>query len=291
MLSLEQLSALDLQAWLGSQKEAASVLGCSQSQISRKGKQGLHLLEELGLNLSRPAAELHDDSEGLLHKLRQVHQWMRFRDRSELRLQSSCWLRHLVLQPLPEGWIANRSELDRFNDRDSLALLQHRVIDAALVTGPERPPDDHPCLRTLVLSRQPLLLLVPQQHVLAQERGLRAGEIGSNSALGHSSFVAAPARRVMERLDQLLIAETPPTRFCNLQGEPPPQARRYGTAMTCRIRPDLTPLDFAVPHPALDVLVVRHDWIEHPAIDTLISVLRQRLNTLKPSIAGLELNQ
>jgi len=289
MLSIEQLSALDLRAWLGSQHEAAAHLDLSQSQISRNGQQSLILLDGLGCALHRPVRHLHCDELGLLTKLRQVHQWMRFRDRKGLRLQSSCWLRHLALEPTPDGWVANRAPLDRHNDCEALVLLENHVIDAALVTGPERPAADHPDLVSVVLCRQPLLLLVDAQHPLARERGLAAGEISALSALTHSSFVHRRCRQAMEGLDQHLLGAGQRSRLCALRSEPPRQARRYGTSMTCLIRPDLQPLDFAISHPALDVLVVHRDWHEHGAIRALVQQLRQRLQDLQRCVSGLEL--
>ncbi len=289
MLSIEQLNALDLRAWLGSQQEAASHLDLSQSQICRTGQQSLALLDGLGCALHHPVRHLHCDALGLMDKLRQVNQWMRFRDRSGLRLQSSCWLRHLVLDPMPEGWATNRAPLDRHNDCEAMVLLENRVIDAALVTGPERPADDHPCLETVELCRQPLVLLVDRQHPLSNERGLAASEICAVSELAHSSFVHRRCRQVMERLDHLLLAPEQRSKLCGLRGEPPTQARRYGTAMTCLIRPDLRPLDFAISHPALDVLVVHRDWSEHAVIRQLVRLLRQRLQGLQRHITGLEL--
>ncbi|MFM1812146.1 MAG: hypothetical protein RLZZ336_1084 [Cyanobacteriota bacterium] len=289
MLSFEQLSALDLRAWLGSQQEAAAHLDLSQSQISRNGQQSLNLLHDLGCALHNPVRHLHCDELGLLTKLRQVHQWMRFRDHRALRLQSSCWLRHLVLEPMPDGWVANQAPLERHNTCEALVLLEQHVIDAALVTGPERPAADHPCLDTVELSRQPLLLLVGGQHPLAKERGLAASEISAVSKLAHSSFVHQRCRQAMEGLDQLLLGPGQRSRLCALQSEPPGPARRYGTAMTCLIRPDLQPLDFAISHAALDVLVVHRDWSEHPAIRMLVQHLRQRLQGLQRCVNGLEL--
>jgi DNA-binding transcriptional LysR family regulator len=289
MLSFEQLSALDLRAWLGSQHEAAAHLDLSQSQISRNGQQSLILLNGLGCALHSPVKHLHCDELGLLTKLRQVHQWMRFRDGRGLRLQSSCWLRHLVLEPMPDGWVGNQASLDRHNDCEALALLENHVIDAALVTGPERPASDHPCLDSVVLSRQPLYLLVDGQHPLANERGLAASEISAGSELAHSSFVHRRCRHVMEELDQRLLGPGQRSRLCALRSEPPGPVRRYGSAMTCLIRPDLRPLDFSISHPALDVLVVHRDWSEHGAVRSLVQLLRQRLQGMQRCIAGLEL--
>ncbi len=289
MLSIEQLSSLDLRAWLGSQQEAASHLQYSQSQICRNNRQSLAVLSELGLELQRPLQHLHCDELGMLTKLRQVHQWMRFRDQSGLRLQSSCWLRHLLLEPLPEGWTANRAPVDRFNDCEPLVLLEHHVIDAALVTGPERPEPDHPCLASVLLCRQPLQLLVSAEHPLHRERGLSTSEIGDHSDLAHSSFIHPRARQCMELVDRIVMGAPPARALCGLKGEPPPQARRYGTAMTCLIRPDLGALDVCIPQLAHDVLVVHRDWIEHGAIRALALQLRQGLQQLQHRINGLEL--
>lgn len=289
MLSLEQLSCLDLCAWLGSQQAAADHLQYNQSQICRQGRQGLTLLEGLGLELERPLRHLHCDELGMLTKLRQVHQWMRFRDRNGLRLQSSCWMRHLLLSPQPEGWRANPAPVDRFNDCEALVLLEHHVIDAALVSGPERPEPGHPCLQGIELCRQPLHVLVSAEHPLAFERGLAASDIDGSSDLGHSSFVHPRCRKAMEGLDRLLIAAAASRSLCGLKGEPPPHVRRYGTAMTSEIRPDLTALDFTIGHPALDVLVVHRDWAEHAAIRDLVKALRHRLHRLQHRISGLEL--
>jgi hypothetical protein len=289
MLAIEQLSALDLQAWLGSQQEAAAHLDLSQSQISRSGHQSLIVLQGLGVELHRPVKHLHCDELGLLTRLRQVHQMKRFGDGRGLRLQSTCWLRHLVLEPMPDGWVGNRAPRDRHNDCEALALLENHVIDAALVTGPERPAADHPCLDSVVLSHQPLYLLVDGQHPLADERGLAASEIRACSELAHSSFVHRRCRQVMEGLDQLLLGPGQRSRLCSLRREPPGPVRRYGTAMTCLIRPDLRPLDFSISQPALDVLVVHRDWSGHGAIRALVQLLRQRLQGLQRCIAGLEL--
>ena len=289
MLSLEQLSALDLRAWLGSQQEAAAHLDLSQSQISRNGKQSLNLLNDLGCALSNPVPHLHCDELGLLTKLRQVHQWMRFRDRKGLRLQSSCWLRHLLLEPMPDGWVANQAPLERYNDCEALVLLENHVIDAALVTGPECPAADHPCLEGVVLGQHPLLLLVDGQHPLANERGVTASEISAVSELAHSSFVHRRCRAAMEGLDQLLLGPGLRSRLCALRGEPPGQARRYGTAMTCLIRPDLRPLDWAISHPAREVLVTHRSWSEHGAIRELVQHLRLGLQGLQRHVPGLEL--
>lgn len=288
MLSLEQLSALDLRAWLGSQQEASVLLGISQSHVCRVGQQSLALLRSLRLDPQQPAPHLLHDSLGLLDRLREIHQIVRFRDGSGLRLQTTCWLRQLVLDPLPEGWLANVAAVDRSNDCEALPLLEHRILDAALVTGPECPPDDHPCLLSLEISRQPLMLLVPERHPLAGERGLSAAEISAASELGFSRFVHQLCRRGMEGLDRLLLGATPDPSRLAARAEPPALARRYGTAMTTLVRPDLVRLDFAVPYPARDVLVVHRDWIDHPAITSLVGQLRQRLEGWRRRIPGLE---
>lgn len=288
MLTVEELICLDHRAWLHTQQRVADQLGYSQSQVCRIERRCLKTLKELGLPLSQRHCHLYDDDLGLLSSLRRIHQVLRFEQRRGLRLQTTTWLRHLVLEPAPPGWSVNPAPLHATNDCSSVELVEARVIDAALVTGPETPHAAHPNLCSITLSQHPLLLLVPGDHALAREGGLSQDDIKGHSELAHSSFINTRCREVMEVLDTRLLAATTSS-LTGLQGEPPPHARRFGTAMTCLIRPDLVPIDFQVPRPAADVLVMHRDWIDHPGAAELLTLLREQLQGLQKQIPALTL--
>ena len=161
----------------------------------------------------------------------------------------------------------------------------YRVIDAALITGPEAKPDEHPELCFLTLSRKPLQILVHGQHCLAREKGLTIGDIAANSTLTHSSFINPGCRRILERMDTAMFAW--PGRPCRRIKAA--VCRLYGNAMTCLIKPELVSLDFETPYTSADVLAVHQDWSEHPALGSLLTLLRERLSLIQKRIPSLEL--
>ena len=87
MIGIEELDALDLTIWLGRGSDAASLLGCNQSTISRRSNQCLQVFD----------LRMHRDAEGwprirqhdLLQLERQVHQLHRLRDGRHLRIDAS----------------------------------------------------------------------------------------------------------------------------------------------------------------------------------------------------------
>ena len=169
-----------------------------------------------------------------------------------------------------------------------LPLLDQHIIDAALVTNPEAPLQSDRHYKCFHLSNQPLFLLVSPSNALARETGLSPTEVCSNTELGHSTFVSKDCRGVMERLDSHLFG-VENSRGTPCQNEPLPSARRYGTAMTMLIRPDLVKLDLKMDFPAGDILVVKRELAEHPQIFKLILELKKRLQTLQNKINGLEI--
>jgi hypothetical protein len=92
----------------------------------------------------------------------------------------------------------------------------------------------------------------------------------------------------MERLDSHLFGAQDPSYF-HIQKEPPPSTRRYGTAMTLLIRPDLVKIDAKMDFLAGDILVVKKDLADHPEILKLILELRNRLQALQNKIHNLEI--
>jgi len=288
LIEIEQLAALDLCAWTGSQSEAARILNTDQSTVSRSLYKSQKLLSSIGINLDPIRKYAFRDNQDILKDQRRLHQLIRLLQGKGLRIQATCWGRHLLLEPTPEGWIPNKAAINNFKHCETLQLLEDHIIDAALVTNPEAPPASDQRYARYHLSNQPLFLLIPKTHILANEHGLSSGEATRHTELGHSGFVSKECRGVMEKLDQVLFGAQE-FQHTSSYKEPPRHTRRYGTAMTMLIRPDLTRLDLAVEFPAGDILIVKQELAEHPEILRLVLELKKRLGFLQPKINGLEI--
>ena len=290
MLEIEQLAALDLCTWTGSQCETARILKTDQSTISRSIRKSESLLSSLGIKRNPCERYTFEDKQEILKGQRKLHQLIRFLQGKGLRIQATCWARHLMLEPTPEGWIPNQAAVHNFKHCNTLQLLEEHIIDAALVTNPEAPPPSDSRYACYHLSNQPLFLLVPEINTLAKEQGLSPTEVASYTELGHSVFVSKECRAVMERVDEKLFGMQD-HRLSSSQKEPPIHARRYGTAMTMLIRPDLTRLGVHMDFPAADILVIKEELAEHPEIIKLVLQLKKALGNLQPIINGLEIKQ
>lgn len=290
MIEIEQLAALDLCAWTGSQAEAAMILKSEQSTISRSLHKTKRLLESIGIKAVPGKKYLFQDVQDILKSQRKLHQQIRFTQARDLRIQATCWARHLLLDPTPDGWIPNRAAINNFKHRDTQQLLEQHIIDAALVTGPDAPSPSEKRYARYHLSNQPLFLLIPHSNKLALEHGLSPSEVASHTELGHSNFVSKECRAVMEVLDKQLFGAQDHQPFTSYK-EPPNHARRYGTAMTMLIRPDLTRLGVDMRFPAADILIVRQELADHPEILRLVFALKTSLADLQHSIPDLEVMQ
>ena len=288
MIEIEQLAVLDLCAWTGSQYEAARILNFNQSSISRNLLKAKAVLSSVGIECLRGDKYSFEDNYQVLKAQRKIHQQIRYNQAKCLRIQANCWARHLLLEPSPQGWIANQAAIKNFRHCDAIQLLDNHIIDAALLAIPEAPLECDSRYQRYLLSNQPLFLLVPNDNVLASETGLSPEDVSRNTELGHSSFVSNECRRVMERLDSHLFGAQDPGYF-HIQKEPPPSTRRYGTAMTMMIRPDLVKIDAKMDFLAGDILVVKNDLADHPEILKLILQLRNRLQALQNKIHNLEI--
>lgn len=266
------------------------MLNINQSNISRNLCKSIRLLTSLGVWAEDEKSNrfAFQDTHEILKSQRKIHQRIRFIQGKQLRVQATCWGRHLLLEPTPEGWIANQGDIKCFRHCETLQLLEERIIDAALASNPEAPPESDRRFTRYHLSNQPLFLLLAKANPLAREQGLSATEVIAGTELGYSSFVSKECRATMKMLDQKLFGAQYHQPIPSNK-EPPIHARRYGTAMTTMIRPDLTKLDFNMSFSAGDILVVKRDLAEHPEIIFLVHELKRRLHLLQHKITGLEI--
>ena len=290
LIEIEDLSTLDLCAWTGSQQETARLLHASQSTICRRLQRSNKLLTSIGVRPKGGKTYTFHDEHQILREQRRLHQKIRLIQGKDLRIQATCWTKHLLLEPTPEGWIPNQASINNFKHRPTLDLLNESVIDAALTTNPEAPPESDRRYARHHLSDQPLFLLTPKSNTLSKEKALSATDVTTHTELGHSGFVSNECREAMERLDQKLFGEQDHKHLCSYE-EPQGSTRRYGTAMTMLIRPDLTRLDHEMNFSAGDILVVKQELAEHAEIIKLVAELKKRLQQYQHTIDGLEIRR
>lgn len=287
MVSLEELSALDLQIWLRNGQHAAGAARCNQSTICRRVERTLN---GFGLSLARRDGEwiLHGNPL-LLAMERQVHQLARFLGQEPLRLEVGPLMAPLMAEPAPRGWLLGRN--DAIGMICPLKLLRQRVIDAWLIDNTvDLPPQEDAQIARFDLCRYPLWLAASPDHPLVGERGV--------------SF---------DDLRRFPVPQLPPELFPNTSlhladlalGGPLQRVRRYDPADWEGRTADGASLAYANPfnlarHPELQridsapllvngvSLVVQRDRIEMAPILALKKLLQARLRHLAPQLPDLE---
>jgi hypothetical protein len=287
MVSLEELSALDLQIWLRNGQYAAGAARCNQSTICRRVER---TLKGFGLSLARRGGEWTLYGNPLLLTMeREIHQLARFLGQEPLRLEVSPLMAPLVAEPIPRGWLLGRN--DAIGMVCPLRLLRQRVIDAWLIDNTmDLPPREDAEIARFDLGRYPLGLAASPDHPLVGERGV--------------SF---------DDLRRFPVPQLPPELFPNTSGHladlafggPLQLLRRYDPADWEGRTADGASLTYATPfnlaqHPDLRridsvpllingvSLVVRRDRIEMAPILALKQLLEARLRQLAPKLQDLE---
>ncbi len=183
MVSVELLAAVDALLWLRTGDRAAAYLQCTQSTVSRHSRR---CLEVFGLQMTKRDGEwclLGDTT--LLEHLRSVHQLLRWREGSGLRLDGQPWCHHLLAADLPDPWTAGNG--NAFEHERLLQLLRSGVIDAWLCSAADLP--EHPDLHAVPFTSMPLQLVLKRQfadsphlHTLLGELYQRSQQLGQNQA-------------------------------------------------------------------------------------------------------------
>ncbi|MFM8524560.1 MAG: hypothetical protein ACKOCM_02925 [Cyanobacteriota bacterium] len=281
MLEAEDLFSLDALLWLQSGKRAGQLLGANQSTISRRSRQ---CLERLGLSLEHCApCPPHDPMQALLLMERQLHQLHRLRGGAPLRLLANFWVRRHLLPCLPPGWMTPDPDPVRPH-ADPLGLLEARIVDAALLSGPEVRDLDRRRWRVVDLSALPLQILVPSGHRLARERGLGPADLAILDPLTFSVIVPQPVRQAMAVLHGHLGARTA---LATVSPVPAPDPPCMATAFTRHLWPGYVPLDVTLPIRASDHLVVLAELPWEARLDHLLEHFRLQLQQLRAAAPEL----
>jgi hypothetical protein len=280
MVSPEQLEALDLTLWLGTEQLAANRALCNQSTISRRSQdvqrcfQVERVRDELSLTW-----ELEPISP-LLDMEREVHQLYRWLQECRLRLEADAWLAPVVAD-LPSHWI--RGTFDGWGVERPLQLLRSRVLDAWLsCSSYDLPPADDPDLAVIELARFPLLLVAHPRHPLIGRTHLQPHDLARFPSLAVPDHLYPRFAAAMRR-HGLWSQPLPLQRYerASWEGLTADQATiGYATALSLLSQSELQPLSYD-PEITLGVsLVVMRELAERPPLLDLQRHLAARLREL-----------
>ncbi|MFM7311909.1 MAG: hypothetical protein ACKO0M_01870 [Cyanobium sp.] len=277
MVRLEELEALDLVLWLQHGATAAFLVGTNQSTISRRSQRVLTTFQGRLLR-GRHGWKVKSPLLSLLDLQRQIHQLVRLRRRSGLRLNVPFWSRRLVQGPAPEGWLIN-PEQGPLVCEQPLELLRSHVIDACLVT-PTQLEDRETAdlvLFDLYSTRIDLHLLTgradpsPDPSSEAALDLLHGGRLELPPFLP-SSCCASSRRRFEEIRSRFALADSEPG---GREGSPLPSLAFLTPVMAMALdgpRPQRLPLQLDWPY--RETLAVLREHADLPAIQLLADHLR-----------------
>ena len=283
MLESEDLFSLDALLWLESGRRAGAMLGVNQSTMSRRSRD---CLKRLGLSLEHClSAEPRDPMQELLLLERQLHQLHRLRGGAPLRLLANAWVRLHLLEPPPSGWIVPDADLAPPH-ADPLGLLEARIVDAAVLSGPEVRDLDRRRWRVVDLSALPLQILVPKGHPLVRERTLAGADLAMLAPLAFAPYVPLPVQRTMALLYGQLGAGRGAIDAPASAAAPPALAPCMATPLTRQLWPGHVALDVSLPVPASDHLVVLRELPWAPGFEQVLDHVQRRLQQLRAAVPG-----
>lgn len=272
------MQAFDLLLWVGNGQQAARLSSLSQPTISRSAH---HVAITLGLTLRKVQGEWQvKGPSGALQAERCLEQLNRLEAKDGLRLEAGAISSSKLADPAPAPWVLGRP--DAINQPRSMDLLQRRVIDAWLCPSAlDLPSPVDPHLAVLELYRAPLRLVASPRHPLAQEKGLKPGDLGQfpSVALDRDWYPTSASR----------------LKSLGLWGDPRPMTHyksqhwegrtadgatlAYASPLVLARHADLVPLDFDLGLEHRMALVVLAEHGDHPRIQELHQELQRRLTT------------
>ena len=282
MISLDKLAALDLCVWLRSGEEAAGRLAITQPNVSRRVRQ---VLSCFGLRLQNPEREWEvvgpASHLAMLSMERHVHQTARWRGLAPLRIEGTYWSGPLLLSPEPEGWIGGRHDI--VGVQRPLQWLREGVLDAWLAGGPDWPDPDDPDLAVVQLCRMLVHLVVAPGHPLLQLLESQ-GTLRWDDVAAFPSLALPPGTypKVEASLRTLGLWSSPSRmgryrrELWEGKGEQELMVA-YATVLSEQIAGTLIRLPLTLPVWSGEALVVPRRWAEHPRLQALAALLRQRL--------------
>ena len=288
MVDLDTLSALDALQWLRTGEDVAQRFPFSAASVSRYSKQCLDLY---GLEMERVAGEwtLRGDT-SLLMLQRQGHQQARWLVRRPLRLEATYWSGPLLCTPTPKPWLLGLSNI--VGVPRNLQLLRERVVDGWLGALPDVPAADDPDLVAIPLSTMPVHFVAAPEHPLVRSSQITVADVA------HYPTLALPenAYPIVERELKALGLWSDPVRMKRYRRdvwEGKTEAELtigYGTVLSHEVSGgQLRFLPLQLPFVSGEVLVVRREFVDQPALKVLMNHLLTRLDEWAGKYPEIEL--
>lgn len=282
VVSLDQLAALDLLLWLTGSQRAARMERTNQSTIVRRS-QAVETCFGVTIQRDPNGWRVTGDNQ-LLRMERQLHQQARLLGHRPLRLHAPFWTLQNGLRRLPPGWCTNPATAMAVCE-NPIELLRAHVIDAALLTPTQMPPerDDLACVE---LYASPIQLTVLAESRLSDPLGTYQAlrERGALVMRQPSFLPRSCLLRCQEWFGELMpasdAAEFPA--HTNGHGKPASQPAALSVAFLTPEMRQVQGLPFAIDaaagaRPYVERLVVRAELASEPAFLRLRQHLASQL--------------
>lgn len=269
------LEAFDALLWLRAAEQVEQRYGTTEATTSRYRKRCLQLF---GLEMERRQGEweLIGDTSLLLRE-RHVHQEARWRGYRPLRLEATYWSAPLLSRPGLNGWVLGVSNI--VGVRRTFQLVEERVVDALITGLPDLPTSRNPDLLAIPIIRMPVFFVVAPGHPLLGRDQLSLDAIAQFPSLalpeGSYPLVEQALRSLGLWNEGVRMARY---RRDLWEGRAEQElVVGYGTALSLAVSGDtLRPLPLQLPFASGDALVVRQEYVEHPALQALLVELHGR---------------
>ena len=276
MVNLDALTALDALQWLRTCEEVSKRFGLSQATVSRQSRKCLDLFD---LDFQRIEGEWNTVGDATILALeRCVHQVARWQGRRPLRLEATYWSGPLLCTPVPDSWILGLANI--VGVPRNFQLVRERIVDACLTGLPDCPPAGDPELTSIALSKMPVFFVVRPGHPLINQAQLSFADIAHYPTLGLPSGAYPRVEACLKKLgfwnDHVRMF-----RYKRENWEGKTEAELtigYATSLSMEVSGgDLVKLPLELPFASGEVLVCRRDFIDHPRLLSLQSLLLSRL--------------
>ena len=278
MVSVEDLKYLDTQIWVRSGEECAKRLFTTQSTVSRRNTETLKIF---GLKIKRDGFGewITEGNTDLLNMERKVHQQYRLNKNEEkLRLEANFWAGPTLSSPAPEGWI--NGVWDHVGMLRPLHLLREGIIDAWIGSyQPDLPDNNDPDLLVIDLCKTPVKLVADKLHPLSDKKDISTKDLEAfpSLSLPEGWF---PQTEAKLRSHGLWSTEARMKKYKKELWEDKTTDQvtlGYATCLGLEVMKNLTVLNYDLDLMSGESLVIKKQFLDNLKIQTLLTVLKNRI--------------